>query len=136
MEKAELQSQNVIFFDGLCHLCNGFVDALITRDPRHKFLFAPLQGETAVKVLSSEDRQKLDSVVYFSRGKTYYRSSAILKIFWHLGGIYRVNALAYLIPTSIRDWLYTLVAKNRYSWFGERNFCRRPLPEEAAYLLP
>lgn len=128
--------RNVVFFDGVCHLCNGFVDAIISRDKGRVFLFAPLQGSTALDLLSAQDRDKLDTVIYFESGKLYYRSAAILKILTGLGGVYRLFALAWIIPGPVRDWAYRLIAKNRYSWFGERAFCRLPTPAEKSYLLP
>jgi predicted DCC family thiol-disulfide oxidoreductase YuxK len=136
MEKAELVQRNVIFFDGICHLCNGFVDAIISRDPGHHYLFAPLQGSTAEDLLPPEDRKKLDTVIYFEAGKLYHRSAAILKIVSGLGGVYKLLAIAWIIPSPLRDILYSYVAKNRYNWFGERDFCRLPTPSEKAYLLP
>ena len=136
MEKAELVQRNVIFFDGVCHLCNAFVDAVISRDPRHHYLFAPLQGSTAEELLPPEDRVKLDTVIYFEAGKIYHRSSAVLKVVSGLGGVYKLLALAWIIPGPLRDLAYNYVAKNRYAWFGEREFCRLPTSEEKSYLLP
>lgn len=136
MEKVDLSMRKVVFFDGVCHLCNGFVDAVISKDKKHTYLFAPLQGTTAKDLLSEKDRTDLDTVVYFEAGKLYYRSSAILKIMTGLGGVYKLLAVAWILPTPLRDFLYKIVAKNRYSWFGERDFCRLPTPDERSYLLP
>ncbi|KHD89632.1 MAG: thiol-disulfide oxidoreductase [Bdellovibrio sp. ArHS] len=136
MEKVDLKMRNVVFFDGVCHLCNGFVDAVISRDKTHFFLFAPLQGVTAEKLLSPADRTNLDTVIYFEKGRIYRRSAAVLRILSGLGGAYRIFALARIIPGPLRDLLYNYVAKNRYHWFGEREFCRLPTPQERSYLLP
>lgn len=136
MEKVNLMMRNIVFFDGVCHLCNGFVDSIISRDKKHFLFFAPLQGSTAEQILSTNDREKLDTIVYFSSGKTYYRSAAILKILSSLGGIYKIFSIAWLIPSPLRDIIYNLIAKNRYSWFGKRDFCRLPSNEERSYLLP
>ncbi|MNK07860.1 hypothetical protein D3C87_257810 [compost metagenome] len=128
--------QNVIFFDGICHLCNGFVDAIITRDSHHHFLFAPLQGTTAEQLLPVTDRENLDTVIYFENGRIYRRSAAILKILTGLGGGYRLLGIGWVIPSPLRDLLYKAIAKNRYTWFGKREFCRLPTPAEKSYLLP
>ncbi|MEK2645693.1 thiol-disulfide oxidoreductase DCC family protein [Bdellovibrio sp. BCCA] len=127
--------RNVVFFDGVCHLCNGFVDAVISRDKSHTLLFAPLQGTTAEELLPSEDRVKLDTVIYFEAGKIYHRSAAILKILTKLGGLYKILSIAWIIPGPMRDMIYNWVAKNRYAWFGKREFCRLPTKEERSYLL-
>ncbi|MGZ3775347.1 MAG: thiol-disulfide oxidoreductase DCC family protein [Pseudobdellovibrionaceae bacterium] len=137
MEKTtELISRKIIFFDGVCHLCNAFVDAALKRDRQHRLLFAPLQGKTAEQILATNDRINLDTIVFFEEGKIYYKSSAILKIFSALGGFYKIICLAWIIPGPLRDRLYSFIARNRYSWFGKRDHCRLPTPEEKSYLLP
>ncbi len=136
MEKVENMNRNIVFFDGVCHLCNGFVDMVISKDPQHHYLFAPLQGETAKSLLPSQDLKQLDTVIYFEAGQIYYRSAAIVKVVSGLGGVYKLFALMMIIPTPVRDFLYRKIAKNRYKWFGERDFCRLPTPDERAYLLP
>ena len=37
----------LLFFDGVCGMCNAFVDFIMKRDPQGHFRFAPLQGDTA-----------------------------------------------------------------------------------------
>lgn len=129
-------SKPIIFFDGICHLCNGFVDKVIQADKKAYFQFAPLQGSTAEKLLSVEERSALESVILFENGQSYKQSEAVLRIFSRLGGVYRIFTLAYVIPSFLRDRLYLWVAKNRYTWFGQREFCRLPLPHEKDRLLP
>src|SRR5207247_9951781 len=41
----------IIFFDGVCAMCNRFVDLILRADRREVFRFAPLQGETARELL-------------------------------------------------------------------------------------
>jgi predicted DCC family thiol-disulfide oxidoreductase YuxK len=126
----------IIFFDGICHLCNGFVDLVIQKDRHALFQFAPLQGETAAKLLTTEERAELASVVLWQNGQKFTRSEAVLRIFTGLGGIYRLFAVGYILPPFLRNALYNGVAKNRYAWFGQRETCRRPLPHEKDRLLP
>lgn len=136
MENLKNNQRRIIFFDGECHLCNGFVDALISRDLHHKLSFAPLQGETAKDLLSLQDRQDLNTIIYFESGKAYYRSDAVLRALCQLGRGYKLFRIFTLLPRFIRDSVYKWVAKNRYSWFGKEDVCRIPLPEERQYLLP
>lgn len=126
----------IIFFDGICHLCNTFVDEVIQRDRKRLFQFAPLQGETAAKLLTSEERSRLESILLWQAGQKLQRSEAVLKILVSLGGGFRVFALGYLIPPYLRDLIYNWVARNRYSWFGQREICRLPQPGEHERLLP
>lgn len=128
--------RNLIFFDGICHLCNGFVDHIVKRDHQHLFLFAPLQGETAHSLLSEADRTHLDTIIFWNEGKTFYRSTAVIQILIHLGGPYALFRVFLAIPSPARDWIYSLISKNRYQWFGKRDQCRLPTPQEKTFLLP
>ena len=130
-------SQTIVFFDGVCHLCNGFVDFVISRDRSHRIFFAPLQGETAHRRLQIEDRLVLESLVLFAGGKTYRRSQAVLRILFQMGGPWLVlGLLGSAVPLGLRDRIYAFVAKNRFKWFGRREFCRLPSPGEKGQLLP
>lgn len=127
--------QRIVFFDGLCHLCNGFVDHLILHDPEHRLHFAPLQGETARKFLSPEQIQG-GSVIFWDRGKIFSHSTAALRAAAALGGSYRLLRIFLGVPRFARDFFYDIIARNRYAWFGERDFCRLPQPHEKDFLLP
>lgn len=131
-----MQQKPIVFFDGICHLCNGFVDSIVLRDPQHRFYFAPLQGSTALSKLSANEIKDLDSVVLWQNGVTFKRSTAVLKILVGLGGAHRLWSIFFIIPVFFRDWIYGWVAKNRYLWFGQKEMCRLPTPEEREYLLP
>lgn len=126
----------IIFFDGICHLCNGFVDFVLQKDLKQHFQFAPLQGETAANLLTPQERSELTSVILLVEGKKFLRSEAVVKVLIDLGGVYRVFALGFLLPSGVRNALYNWVAKNRYAWFGQRESCRLPTPAEKDRLLP
>jgi predicted DCC family thiol-disulfide oxidoreductase YuxK len=127
----------ILFFDGLCGLCNSSVDFVMKRDTRNVFRYAPLQGETAAEHLSEKDRVDLNSVVLKTPEGLYRHTSAVVRILWKLPGIWPVlGALLWLIPRPIRNFGYRLVAKNRYRIFGKKETCRLPTPEEIGRLLP
>jgi predicted DCC family thiol-disulfide oxidoreductase YuxK len=134
------EKRSIIFFDGVCHLCNGFVDYLIQRqthtDLAHQFYFAPLQGETAKDLLPSEFLSKLETVLVFHDGKILQASEAILFCFSRMPWPYCAMTAFTIIPAFLRDRLYFWVARNRYIWFGKRDLCRIPTPEEKNLLLP
>lgn len=132
-----MQTQKpIIFFDGICHLCNAFVDEIITRDKNARFQFAPLQGETAKKLLTSEDISALDSIILLVNEQKYRKSEAVLRVLTKLGGPYKLFAVAYIFPPFFRNAVYNWVARNRYAWFGQREFCRIPTDNEKNRLLP
>lgn len=125
----------IVFFDGVCHLCNGFVDLLIRLDQRHSLHFAPLQGTTAKKLLRREYTETLGSVIYLRDGEVYTESTAIILILAELHPIFKVLYLFLPIPEKFRNLFYEFVARNRYKWFGTREFCRIPTKAERGYLL-
>lgn len=123
----------IVFFDGVCHLCNGFIDFLLKMDKHKKLYFSPLQGE-AYKSLKAHNKD-VDSIV-FKQDQIYLKSDAVIKIFMHLGGLWAVAAVFLVLPKSFRDFFYDIVANNRYGWFGKRNECRLPSAEERERFLP
>ncbi|MEQ1723449.1 MAG: DCC1-like thiol-disulfide oxidoreductase family protein [Pseudobdellovibrio sp.] len=127
--------QRIIFFDGICLLCNSFVNYVFNNDNKHQFKYSALQSKTAFDLLPQSDL-KLDSIVYFEDNKTYKRSTAVLRIMFHLGGAWPlISVTLAIIPTPIRDFIYNFVAKNRYQVFGKSETCRLPTPEEKQYFL-
>ena len=129
----------IVFFDGVCGLCNGFVDFLLQVDSRRRLRFAPLQGTTASHLLSGvvspEVLTGLQSIVVYAQGRVHLRSAAIIYIFIVLGWPWSLLSVARLIPATSRDWLYEKVASNRYSWFGKRESCRLPKGDERTRFL-
>ncbi len=126
----------VVFYDGVCGLCNGFVRFLLRRDPRGRLLFAPLQGETARAILTARGHEpsNLDTIYVVagwqsSQEHVLSRSSAVLHTFTQLGGAWPFLAgLGAAFPRSLADALYTFVARRRYRTFGRLESCPIPPP--------
>lgn len=129
--------QAVVFFDGVCGLCNSTVDFVMARDERRQFLFAPLQGETAQRELEARDIESLSSMALKVDDKVYRASSAVSRMLWRLGGVWSVlGGLLWLIPWPIRHVGYKSIAALRYKLFGKKESCRMPTPEERERFLP
>ncbi len=134
---AEALPGPIVFFDGVCGLCNASVDCLLRWDRRAVFRLAPLQGETARQLLSPDDTQQLGSSVLRADGRTYRKSAAIVQILWRLGTACQIaGTLLWLIPRPIRDLGYVFIARNRYRWFGKKETCRMPTAQERQRFLP
>ena len=117
----------VVFFDGVCNLCNGTVDFIIGRDRAGKFRFASLQSEYAREVLPAEDVMgELNSIVLLDRGVLHRRSTAALRIARDLSGPWPLFYACILIPAPLRDLVYRVIARYRYRWFGRSESCRVP----------
>lgn len=120
----------VILFDGVCNLCNGFVNFIIRRDQKDYFRFASLQSEAAEKLLSDyEVSEQLKTIILIENGKVYKRSGAALRICRHLSAGWPLCYAFIIIPAFLRDGIYNLVAKYRYRWFGKKEQCMVPTPE-------
>ena len=120
--------QKIVFFDGVCNLCNRSVNFLIKQDKLGVLKFASLQSDFAKSFLPQGliNSVNLDSMV-FSDGVSFYtKSSAVLAICKSLGGGFHFFRIGYLLPIFIRDGLYRFIANNRYKWFGKTDQCRVP----------
>ena len=134
-EVQNLENEQIIFFDGVCNLCNWYVEFAIKVDKKGALKFASLQGETAKQLLTQEQRESLKSLMFYQKGQTYEESEAVLKAMIAIGGIWKAAYLAFIIPGFLRDAVYRWVARNRYRFFGQRETCRVPSPEERSRLL-
>jgi predicted DCC family thiol-disulfide oxidoreductase YuxK len=127
----------VIFYDGVCGLCNRWVDFVLARDHGHLFRFAPLQGETARALLKIASDQPLNSVVLVDGTGEYRKSDAIWRMLMKLGGIWVIpGGLLRLVPRPLRNWGYDIIARHRYRLFGKKESCRLPTPAERDRFLP
>jgi predicted DCC family thiol-disulfide oxidoreductase YuxK len=130
-------SEPILFFDGVCGLCNRFVDFVIKQDRAGVFHFAPLQGETAREHLPEADVRNIQTMVLSDEQGVFRKSTATVRVLTRLGGMWRVIGGALrLVPRPLRDAGYTLVARYRYTIFGKKETCRIPTAAERARFLP
>jgi predicted DCC family thiol-disulfide oxidoreductase YuxK len=115
----------ILFYDGHCGLCHRAVRFVLAEDREGTlFRFAPLQGETFQRLVTSDQQKTLpDSVVVMtSDEKLLARSDAFLHILRRLGGGWKVlGVVSSLIPRALRDFVYDFVARVRYRIFGRRD---------------
>jgi predicted DCC family thiol-disulfide oxidoreductase YuxK len=116
----------IVFFDGVCNLCQGSVRYLIKYDKKGVLKFASLQGNYAKDFINETEIQSMQSILFFDGKMLYKKSTAVLKLSRLLGGWHQLLLLGYILPRFIRDWLYNIVAKNRYRWFGKKDQCMLP----------
>ncbi|WP_243641725.1 thiol-disulfide oxidoreductase DCC family protein [Maribacter algicola] len=125
-------TKKIILFDGVCNVCNSFVQFVIKRDHNDVFQFTSLQSDIGIRLLNERniESQTMDSVVLIDPGVAFYiKSDAALEVGKSLKGYHTVSKILYLIPSKIRDIVYDLIARNRYTWFGKKNECMVPTPE-------
>ena len=123
--------KNIILFDGICNLCNASIQLIIRNDSKRKFLFSPLSSDFSKRILKEErhlDRIP-ESLVFIENSKTYFKSTAALKIARKMDRMWPIFYVLILIPESIRNFLYDQIAKHRYRLFGKKNSCMVPSKE-------
>ena len=132
-----IKQNHVVYFDGVCNLCNGFVQFLLKNDKRRRLSFAALQSEVGKSMLAkfNKSETEYDSVVFVVDGKPIQKSSAALHVFKTIGGLWSLAYGFIILPVFLRDWVYDVIAKNRYRWFGKREACMVPSPEIQARFL-
>ncbi|MBC3538253.1 thiol-disulfide oxidoreductase DCC family protein [Rufibacter sediminis] len=132
-----LPTSPTILFDGVCNLCNGFVQFVINNDPESYFRFASLQSEVGQQVLKTHGlpTEQFKSVLLLENGQLYTRSSAALRIVRRLSGGWSWLYALVIVPKFLRDPLYDWVSRNRYRWFGQQESCMLPTPALRARFL-
>lgn len=131
---------NIVFFDGICGLCNSSVDFLISIDNNNILKFSPLQSDFSSEILAKYniqlDLEKLDTIMYLSSNSKYIyiKSNAILEIMKDMNNFWSICYVFKIIPTPLRDIIYEYIAKNRFTILGgkfkKKETCRIPTPEE------
>ncbi len=130
--------KKIILFDGVCNLCNNAINFVIKRDKNDVFRYASLQSEIGKKLIAERniDISKIDSILLIDPKIAYYhKSTAALQISKQLSGIYPLLSVFLVVPQSLRDWIYDIIAKNRYKWFGKKESCMIPTPELKALFI-
>ena len=121
----ETNHKSIILFDGTCNLCNSSVQFIINHDKKQQFLFASLQSDASKKLLLQISNKNIDlnSIVLIENNKVYQKSTAALRIARKLNLFWNYLYLFIIVPKKIRDYVYDIIAKNRYKWFGQTNHC-------------
>ena len=124
----DILPSQLVLFDGICNLCNGSVQFIISHDPNVRFHFASLQSDAGQRVLRRYDLPlaDFDSFIYIRGGKVCQRSDGALNVLKDLGGLWKLFYAFIIIPRPLRDIVYDFVAKYRYRLFGKRESCMVP----------
>lgn len=124
-------AQPLIFFDGVCNLCNGAVRFILKHDKAAVFKFAALQNATATQLLVHVPLPSgaNNSILLLEDGKIYTKSTAVLRIARRLAGGWKLLYVFMVVPAFLRDFVYDLIARNRYRIWGKQESCMIPSPE-------
>jgi predicted DCC family thiol-disulfide oxidoreductase YuxK len=120
---------NIVLFDGVCNFCESSVKFIIEHDTLKHFYFMTQSSKEAQDFIQQHKLEELDTIILFSKNKIYTHSDAALEITKALNGWYRHLYLFRFIPKFIRDIIYKVIAKYRYSFFGKKENCMIPNDE-------
>lgn len=122
---------DLIIFDGMCNLCARSVQFVLKHEASPYYCFASLQSASGAQTMRKYGLDPLDAktFVVIEQNQLFVRSDAALCIARRLRMPWRLLVVARIVPRSIRNWAYDLIARHRYAWFGRRPQCW--LPSEA-----
>lgn len=131
-DSVPIGSGPLVLFDGYCGLCDRFVDFVLRHDQKGIVRFAALQSDLGKNLLKSHGipSDYADSIVFIHQGQTQQYSTAALSVLGLLGWPWKLAVVFLWVPQVLRDWVYDVIANNRYKWFGKHDTCRLPTPAE------
>jgi predicted DCC family thiol-disulfide oxidoreductase YuxK len=128
-------SRALFVFDGVCVLCSGGASWIMRHDKKVRVNFTPAQEAVGQALYKHYGVAMDESYLLIANGRAFTASRGYLELGRILGGWWHILRVATIIPERLRDWLYTLVARNRYRWFGKADYCALLTPAQRCRLL-
>jgi predicted DCC family thiol-disulfide oxidoreductase YuxK len=127
---------DVILYDGVCIFCSRWVRFVIARDAQRRFRLTPIQSDYGTRLAQAFgiDPADPDTNAVIHGGVAYFKSDAALTVLSSLPGWGWVRVL-FWVPKPLRDFVYNLVARNRYRIFGKYDRCFVPDAEMRARVM-
>lgn len=117
----------ILLYDGTCGLCTRSVQFVLRHDRRGVLRFASLQGQFGQQVIARHpELRRADSVVWVepagsnSPERVATESDAVLRVLHYLGRWWAPLTVGRIVPRSVRDGLYRLVARHRFRLVSPR----------------
>lgn len=128
-------SKMLFVFDGICVLCSGGASWIMRHDQKVRVNFTPTQEALGQALYTHYDIEMDESYLLIATGRAYTASRGYLELCRILGGWWHALRVSAIIPERLRDWLYALIARNRYRWFGKAGYCALLTKEQRKRLL-
>lgn len=130
------RASHLVLYDGVCGLCSRLVQFILAHDPGAVFSFASLQSALGHSLVarSGGNPDELTSLYVFADYQSAHprmlmRSDAALFVAGHLHWPWRLLRVFGILPRTLLDWAYDIVARTRYRVFGRLDSCPLPKPE-------
>jgi predicted DCC family thiol-disulfide oxidoreductase YuxK len=120
-----LINEKIVYYDGLCGLCDGSISLILKFDKKHILKYSSLQGNSGQILLQQLNKElhEFDTVLFKVNDQVYTKSTAVFKIIDSVGGWIKIFKIFNLLPTKFNDWVYSKIAKNRFKYFGKLKSC-------------
>jgi len=115
----------IIMFDGVCKLCNGWSRFIIRFDTHKKFKLCAVQSDEGQAILKwfGYPIDEFETMLLVKGNRVLEKSDSFLAIAGQLPFPWSMVRVFKLLPRSLRDWCYDRIALNRYKLFGKYELC-------------
>ena len=122
------RDKHIIFFDGVCNMCNSFVRLIIKLDYKEQFIFCPISSKKGQKIINkfNLELKNIDSILLLKNNKITLKSEAVIEILVSLSLLFRFFLILKILPPKLLDRQYDFIAKHRYKLFGRKESCIIP----------
>lgn len=124
-------TDNIILFDGVCKLCHAWSRFIIKHDRQHVFKLCAVQSQEGKSILLhfGFPAEFYETMLFVEGAQCFQQSDAFLRVMSKLSYPWKIACVLWMVPRFVRDWVYHLIALNRYRWFGKYNACTLPVAD-------
>ena len=133
----EFNKLNIVCFDGVCGICNAYINLLIKKDKTKELRYVSIQDPKIHPFLRKNNinPEKLDTIIYINKGTIHKKSEAVFRILITINYFKILALFLNFLPKIFTDPTYEFIAKHRYKIFKKKDSCRLPKPEEKELFL-
>jgi predicted DCC family thiol-disulfide oxidoreductase YuxK len=128
-------SKALFVFDGVCVLCSGGASWLMRHDPHARLNFTAAQSPVGQALYAHYGIQMDETYLLIDHGRAFTASRGYLRLCAILGGFWHLLHVGLIFPESWRDATYSMIARNRYRWFGKTGHCELLSAEQRQRLI-
>ncbi|RYY73154.1 MAG: DUF393 domain-containing protein [Gammaproteobacteria bacterium] len=121
----------IIMFDGVCKLCNGWSRFIIRFDTHKKFKLCAVQSDEGQAILKwfGYSTDYYETMLLIQGNHALERSDSFLAVVGQLSFPWNMLGVLKIFPRGLRDWAYDRIALNRYEIFGKYDICLLATPD-------
>jgi len=126
----------LLVYDGECGFCARSVQFILKHEERHDLRFVPRDSEFGKELRRRFHLEAVESMLWIDGDKAFVESDATLNAAKYVGGVWAILArIGLLIPTSLRNFCYRIIARNRKRISARMNVCLVPTAEQKLRFL-